>query len=254
LVHPQRGGSLNFGKALDSAERVERNRQLWQQALRIDGWPQVYLNQVHGTNVAFAQHAGTISETDGVITATPGLALHVVVADCLPILLLCRSPRAVGAVHAGWRGTVGGIVQQAVQLMTSELEVSAAELEACIGPGVGSCCYLVDEPVLSVVRRLPIDWRSAVAASSVPDQSYLDLPLINKLLLLAAGLRPENIHLSGVCTHDDAEHFYSHRRDHGNTGRLIATIGLIPPAKAGFAGTGREVLLQRSGNGDETSG
>jgi copper oxidase (laccase) domain-containing protein len=139
-------------------------------------------------------------------------------------------------------------------MLARELHISPASIEACIGPGVGSCCYLVDEPVLSAVRQLPIDWQSAVSASLTPGQSYLDLPQVNKLLLLAAGLRPENIHLSGVCTHDDAEHFFSHRRDRGNTGRLIATIGLIPPGKAGFAGTGREVRLQQSGNGDETSG
>lgn len=246
--------SLNFGKALDSAEHVEQNRELWRQTLGVVGWPEVFLNQVHGTAVAIATRAQSISQTDGVLTATPGLALHVVVADCLPILLLCREPRAVGAVHAGWRGTVGGIVQQAVARMVDELGASPQDIEACIGPGIGSCCYLVDEPVLSAVRRLPIDWQSAVADSPVSGQAYLDLPLVNKLLLLGSGLQPEHIHLSEICTHDDADHFFSHRRDRGDTGRLMATIGLIPPDKAGFAGTGREVLLQQSGDGDETSG
>jgi YfiH family protein len=220
--------SLNLGGSGDAEQNVRQNRQLWLQTLGMDGWTEVYMNQVHGSRVAVATGAGTLLATDGVVSNTPGLALHVLVADCLPILFLSRRCRAVGAVHAGWRGTVAQIAPQAVALMVREFGAAPEEIEACIGPGIGSCCYLVDEPVLSQVRRLPVPWVQAVKESMVAGQQYLDLPLLNRLLLQSAGLKPEHIHLSQVCTMHDADRFYSYRRDRGTTGRQVATIGLKP--------------------------
>lgn len=233
--------SLNLGGSIDSPQAVQHNRRLWAKAAGTEGWQQVYMNQIHGNRVAVAGAAGTLPATDGVFTNTPGLALHVLVADCLPILFLSRRRRVIGAVHAGWRGTVLGIVAQAVSLLVKEFAVSPDEIEACIGPGIGSCCYLVDEPVISQVRLLPIEWSQAVMESSIAGQHYLDLPLLNRLILLSTGLKPEHIHLSQLCTMHDAAHFYSHRRDQGNTGRQVATIGLIPAPEAGFASKGREL-------------
>lgn len=228
-------GTLNLGLSVgDQPAKVQHNRDLWLETLGAPGWPTVYMQQVHGQNVSVATEAGSLPHTDAVLTNRPKLVLNVLVADCLPILLCDPVARAVGVIHAGWRGTVAGIVTKAVMAMTHELGTHPENLEACIGPGVGGCCYLVDEPVIAEVRAMLIDWPLAVKASSIPGQHFLDLAELNRQLLRQVGVLPEHIHHSGLCTMEDSKHFYSHRRDHGNTGRLIGSIGIVSRENAGF--------------------
>lgn len=246
--------SLNLGKLpADQVAQVEHNRRLWARALGTQGWPAVWPGQVHGTEVAVATEATALPQTDGVVTNRPGLVLNILVADCLPILLVDPASRSVGAVHAGWRGTVGQIAAQAVLTMVNRLGARPEQMLACLGPGICGRCYRVDEPVLSRVRQLPVDWSTVVCASDTPGQQYLDLSGLNRLILLQAGLRPEHITQAELCTQEDPLHFYSHRRDQGNTGRLVATIAVIPQGNAGFMVNHREVVQQTS-DGDEMIG
>jgi copper oxidase (laccase) domain-containing protein len=106
--------------------------------------------------------------------------------------------------------------------------------------------------VIARVRELPVDWQSIVRADAVAGQYYLDLFGLNHQLLIRAGLMPERIFSSRLCTMDDPKLFYSHRRDHGVTGRLVGSIGLIDGENAGFPAVDREVVQQTRGDGDES--
>jgi hypothetical protein len=221
--------SLNLGGHVgDDPVKVEENRRRWAKALAMEGAESVYMQQVHSNRVSIATAGGSFVATDGVVTNTPGLVLHVLVADCLPVLLLDPVTRVVGAVHAGWRGTVDSIVVEAVRVMVQEYGAKVRDIQAAIGPGIGGCCYRVDEPVLQKVRELSVEWAMAMRESGTSGEKYLDLAVLNRLLLLRAGLDAKHITDSGLCTMADAGHFFSYRRDHGETGRQAGSIALIP--------------------------
>jgi len=145
------------------------------------------------------------AEADGQATALAGVAPMVLTADCLPVAVIGEG--AVAMLHAGWRGLAGGVLGEGVRAVR---ELGAAgSLAAAIGPGAGPCCYEVGDDV-----------RAAFAdhGDDVLRGRRLDLPAIARLGLARAGV--EEIHDCGLCTMcSDASLFYSHRRDHGITGR-----------------------------------
>jgi polyphenol oxidase len=196
LFTTRRGGvsegpyaSLNLGLWTDDdSGRVRENRE----RLRAEVGAQRLAQgrQVHGTRVVV--DAEGIEEADGQVTAAPGVAAMVLVADCLPVAL--AGPDRVAMLHAGWRGLAGGVLEAGVE--------ATGAVCAAIGPGIGPCCYEVGDDV------------RAVFGTSEPT---LDLKAIARARLEAAGVR--DIHDCGLCTSCDAERFFSHRRDRGVTGR-----------------------------------
>ena len=192
---------------------------------------------------------------DALITDCPGFLLSVQVADCLPILLADPERRVVAAVHAGWRGTAKRIAEKAVGTMRQEFGCDPQKLRAAIGPGIHVCCYEVGREVLEafagqfpywqkVVRRLPptppdVHWQQRLfSAAPTPERRprpaltapaaerfYLDLVEANRRQLRAAGLRPQNIWASPLCTACRTDLLFSHRAEHGRTGRMMGLIG-----------------------------
>lgn len=162
---------------------------------------------------------------DGYVTAARGVAIGVKTADCVPILLADETAGVIGALHAGWRGTVAGIAQAGVGKMVV-LGADPARIVAAIGPSIGPCCYMVGD-----------DFAAAVAASPCADlclphlarrdgHLFADLPAMNTAILRAAGLRADNIDASGICTCCDTARFYSHRASHGQRGTMLSAIAL----------------------------
>ena len=137
-------------------------------------------------------------EVDGHVTAEPGLALLVFVADCLPVAL--AGPGGVAMLHCGWRGLAAGIVARGAE--------AVGATHAAIGPGIGPCCYEVGDEVLGAFAGLG----DGVAAGRM-----LDLAEVARRLLREAGV--EQVESAGLCTSCEAELFFSHRRDAGRTGR-----------------------------------
>ena len=137
-------------------------------------------------------------EADGHVVRQPGLAALVFVADCLPVALY--GPGGLAMVHAGWRGLAGGIVGSAAETVEATT--------AAIGPGIGPCCYEVGEEVLDAFAGLG----EGIAAGRM-----LDLPEVARRLLVEAGV--EQVESAGLCTSCEQDLFFSHRRDHGRTGR-----------------------------------
>jgi len=182
------------------------------------------VKQIHSsTCVAAEGRRGVLGEADALLENTPGSVVAVKTADCIPILLVDERHRAVAAVHAGWRGTAARIASAAAEQMGARFGSAAADLHAAIGPGIGQCCYEVGAEVADACgARTP-----ACGAGMVERvRAHLDLPGINRRQLLEAGVRPERIYLSSLCTMCRADDFYSFRRDKDAAGRMYSFVGI----------------------------
>lgn len=223
---------LNLGLSSGDAEPVVRaNRARWAEALGFEA-PFFTLHQVHGPDVHVLEADDPTPPAerkgDAIVTAAPGRAIGVFTADCAPILLAAPAKGVVAAVHAGWRGTVAGVAAAAVRAMAERHGVAPAEIVAAIGPTIGPCCFEVGDEVVAALRE------AGLGDAVVPREprAHADLFAANAAQLEAAGLRPENVHASRLCTACDAERFYSWRRDSATTGRLQAAIAR-PAGQAG---------------------
>ncbi len=192
--------------------------------------------QVHGVAVATAEQCaeqGRAPEADAVISAEVGVRIAVVTADCLPILLAGDRGRAVAAIHAGWRGLAGGVIGAGLTALRERLGKSEG-VTAVIGPHIGKCCYEVDGPVLGALAVRFSDVLPRALRQTRPGHAQLDLGLLAREALRAAGVAGERIGLlEGACTACDAERFYSYRRDGPETGRLVHFISAGRPNAEG---------------------
>jgi polyphenol oxidase len=213
---PPLGMNLSFNVG-DDPENVRRNREIFFGSLGIPPGSVAIPGQVHGTVVLKVDHPGGYPETDALISDVQGLFLCISVADCVPILLFDPLRNAVGAVHAGWRGTASAIVTAAVRAMQSEFGTHPSGLIASVGPSASSCCYRVGEDVAS---RFP-----SSCVRTAQGESYVDLKGANRSQLLAAGLLPENVELSPYCTISESALLHSFRRDGAKSGRMMGVIG-----------------------------
>jgi polyphenol oxidase len=252
---PEGKGELNLGfTEHDDRETVIQNRHLLAEALTGDSaTPLITLKQIHSNRVVRASRddAGRPQpgKADGLITDEPGLLLAVMTADCIPVLVADRRRRAVGAFHAGWRGTVKRIVECGVGRMRLEFGSRPEDLVAAIGPGNGACCYAVGEEVQSAFESQFVYARELFSEVYDPDPVRLKYPMLflnqrapghaeplmslhldlveaNRRQLIDAGLKPELIQSVGGCTSCHTDRFFSHRAEHGRTGRMMAVIGI----------------------------
>lgn len=226
--------SLNLGwHRGDSEDAVRENYRRLAAALGVP-CRFVFSRQVHGTVIRAATEADlrapyepTGYDADGLVTDVPGLPLFVFTADCIPILLHDPVRGAVGAVHAGWRGTAAGIAGIAVKKMAAEYGCRPENIRAAIGPGIGQCCFETDGDVPDALRRtLGADAEAFIAPSGAPGKSRVDLPGANARFLVLAGVKPENIERSGICTMCSHELFWSHRWTGGKRGSQGSVIVL----------------------------
>lgn len=173
------------------------------------------VDQVHSARVVECDEAPC--EADAVVVRRPGEAARVVVADCVPVLLARRDGSAAAAVHAGWKGTLGRIVEGAAQAL------GGAPLRAYLGPAVGPCCYTVDD----ARHRL---FREAFGEGAVgpPGEGArrLDLRGVNRALLRARGLGAVDILEESRCTACTVALCCSYRRDGERAGRMAAVVGI----------------------------
>jgi YfiH family protein len=203
----------------DSEPDVRRNRERFFEAAGIPGGMIATAGQVHGANLAVADHPGYHPECDGLVTDRAGLYLGVSVADCVPIMLYDDNKKAAGIVHSGWRGSRARIVERCVAFMGERFGCRVDDLHAYIGPSAGGCCYEVGEEVAAHFPPEALEKTNS-------GRFRLDLGVFNRNLLLRAGLPEGQIRLSGRCTIHEAETFHSHRRDRERSGRMLAVIGI----------------------------
>ncbi|MDQ7010217.1 MAG: peptidoglycan editing factor PgeF [Mariprofundaceae bacterium] len=220
-VSPSPFDSLNFGGGLgDDDNNIQANIAQLLAATGLKSAPH-QARQEHGIAPLFCSGPGRLHEqaADMLLTRQAGCAVAVRIADCVPILLADPETGLAAAVHAGWRGTARGIIRQAVTHMQSH-EARTGDILACIGPCIGPCCFNVGEETAAALLS------SCDDASRYIQAKHTDLAGINMLQLQQAGVDQSHIEQVGGCTACDSSRFFSHRRDHGRTGRHLAVVAL----------------------------
>jgi polyphenol oxidase len=187
-----------------------------------NGWPDlnrlVTPKQIHSNRVLLVEPgaptgpAARLGEGDALVCRSGDSIVGIRTADCVPILVVDERNRAVGAIHAGWRGTVSEISSHTVDIMTCQFGTSPEDIWAAIGPSIGRCCFQVGP---EVAAHFPAD---------LHHQSCVDLPEANRRQLENAGVRPDRIFVSGLCTVCQSSLFHSYRRDKEQAGRMISAI------------------------------
>jgi YfiH family protein len=194
-------------------------------------FPLLSLRQVHGDGVVlFEKNVQKIDELwqtegDALLTRTPGIALGVFTADCLPIFLYDPIERAIGIIHAGWRGTAGGVAGKAVEKMGKIFQSKTSNILAALGPCIGPCCYEVDGPVKNAFISGGFPW-DLVSRPHKEGKWLLDLYRANLHLLEKHGISKKNIEFSKICTSCHGNTFYSYRNADKTGGRQLNFIAL----------------------------
>lgn len=189
----------------------------------------VLAEQVHGDKISQVKELSgdkIIMGVDGLLTSRRGISLGIHTADCLPILFWEPAVKIIGAIHAGWKGTLLGISQK----MIKEIENIGGKVEntvAAIGPHIGMCCYDVDEErALLFEKKFGKDQQ---IISNFNDGFHLDLAYVNFLQLVEMGLKRENLDVPPSCTFCNSGEFFSFRRSKqkgDEYGEMLAIIGL----------------------------
>jgi YfiH family protein len=213
-----RYASLNLAAHVgDRAEAVAENRRRLRVAVALPAEP-LWLEQVHGVDVAVHDGGSNLRRADASIALTSGRVCAVMTADCLPIVLTDRAGTRVGVAHAGWRGLLGGVIEATV----AGLGCDQQELFAWLGPAISAAAFEVGAEVREAfVSRAP-----ELAAGFTPNDRgrfQADLYGLARQVLAAAGVTA--VHGGGWCTHTDSDRFFSFRRD-GTTGRM-ATLAWL---------------------------
>ena len=235
-VSPEPFSSLNLGNNTgDSEAHVQSNYELLSRALGFDLQTVVSSHQVHGTEIAVINKAPArtrpfpaahvLDGYDGFITAVPNIPLLVRVADCVPVILYEPDRKVLAVIHAGWKGTAGGIAAKAAGLMAHHYQCDMKKILAGIGPSIGPCCYEVRQDVAECFQRTVGNKRFLMPEAD-ENLFSLDLQEANRMQLIESGLAPDHIELSWLCTACNSNLFFSHRGEKGKTGRFALVAGL----------------------------
>lgn len=197
-------------------EQVVANRDMLFKALNLEPDWTAFAEQVHGTRVRHINSGGTYPETDGLVTRVPGLALGIQVADCAAVLLADPVMKIVAAIHAGWRGAAGNILLNGLEIMKEEGS-HFSDVMAWLSPCICQKHFEVGEEVAEQFPDAFVDRTSY-------EKPHVNLKGFLKNQLIDEGLDENHIQVDDGCTIGDAKSFYSHRREDGDTGRMMAII------------------------------
>ena len=219
--------NLAIGRG-DSLENVEQNLRILGNALGFDPAKLVMTMQIHSDIVRVVTDADcngpchrNYPQCDGLVTNTPGVALLIFTADCTPLLFHDPGTGAVGAAHAGWRGTAKGIGARVVEAMVRSFGSRPEDIRAAIGPNVGQCHFETDADVPEAMTAAFGDEVKQYIEKK-GEKYHLDLKAINALVLRRAGVR--HIEISDACTMCQPNRFWSHRVTRGDRGSQGAII------------------------------
>jgi len=248
----------------DTEENVAENRRGFVESVTGNSRVElVTVRQIHSglIRVVEKDHGELVTKNgravmrgDATMTDLPGILLGVQTADCVPVLVVDTKKKVVAAFHAGWRGTLKRIVERGVGTMRLRYGSKPKDLIAAIGPAIGACCFAVGDEVRwefesqfayapklfsevyesdPVREKYPLLFLTARAPghSNIGPQTHLDLFEANRMQLIDGGLGAKNIHVVGECsactvTRDGRKKYFSHRAEHGFTGRMMGVVGI----------------------------
>ncbi|GAB3498090.1 peptidoglycan editing factor PgeF [Spirosoma knui] len=219
-VSPAPFTSLNLGiNTDDDPAHVDENRQRFFGAIGAEDALFASAHQVHGTDVLYTTEPGRYEGYDALITDKPGLLVGVTVADCVPILIYDAANRAVGAIHAGWRGTVGGIVTKTLEAMQQQFGTLAESCYAYVGTCIDEASFEIGP---EVAEQFGPDFTRTDPYSQ---KTCANLKAANASLLLDFGIPSAQIAVSAYSTVLNNQDYFSYRAERGQTGRMLAVIG-----------------------------
>lgn len=222
----------------DSEEHIRKNREALCRLLDISDSRLLMPHQVHEAKVAMIdetllarseeQRREALEGYDALMTNLKGVCIGVSTADCIPILLYDQEHHAVCAIHAGWRGTVKRIVERAIEAMKENYGTQPQQLLAQIGPGIHLDSFEVGDEVYDAFEQAGFDMptisRRFTSSDGIGKKWHIDLPECNRQQLIAAGLEPQSIKVSPVCTFQQYADYFSARRLSINSGRIFTGI------------------------------
>ena len=221
----------------DDPANIEENYRRIAKSIGFDVNKVVVSLQVHKTNIKVVDendygkglfHPRDYDEIDGLITNCPGITLVTKYADCVPLYFVDPVKKAIGLSHSGWRGTVAKIGKITVEAMQEQYGSNPRDLIAVVGPSICANCYEVGEETAEEFKKAFPDAMDNRILKPLNNNKYLcDLWEANRQVLLQAGLQPEHIHISGVCTSCHSDLLFSHRKTQGKRGSLAAFLTII---------------------------
>ena len=212
--------SLNLGiNTQDSFENVQGNRAIFFQQLGIEETQFASSFQVHGAEVQIVEKGGRTEGYDALVTNQPNVFVGVTVADCTPILIFDSKQLAVGAIHAGWRGTVAEIVRKTLTTMAETYGTQAKDCFAYVGTCIDECSFEVGE---EVAEQFEAEFKRFDTGLN---KYFVDLKRANAAQLVAFGIPKNQIEISSFSTITHNDTFFSYRLEKGQTGRMLAVIG-----------------------------
>ena len=227
--------NLSFTRG-DDPEKVRENFRRMGMAIGFETKDLVLSDQTHTTNVRLVTEADRgkgfdrerdYTDVDGLITDTPGLMLVTIYADCVPLYFVDPVHKAVGLSHSGWKGTVHRIGKVTLERMKEAFGTRPEDVQAAIGPSICQDCYEVSEDVAQAFMDEFADQLDDRLVYRKGNGKYqLNLWNANERILLEAGIRPEHLSITNICTCCNHELLFSHRASHGQRGNLAAFLGL----------------------------
>jgi len=207
--------SYNVG---DDPQHVVENRKRFFSVLGITEEQVAYTGQQHTTRIVSVDQPGFTQQCDALITAKPYVYVSISIADCTPVMLYDPNRKVVAAVHAGWRGTAGRIVEKTLHQLQKEFGSDLQDVVAFIGPSAGNCCY-------EVGAEVALQFHPDCRKQKNGGKYLLDVKKANVLQLLENGVVNSNIETHVDCSIHNTE-YHSHRRDGKASGRMLAVIGI----------------------------
>lgn len=227
--------NLGFNRG-DLDENVIRNHEIFANVIGVNPKNIVTGNQTHTTNVKVVTKDDcgkgiyrdrNYKDIDGLITNEKGIVLATYYADCVPLLIVDTKNKAIGLSHSGWRGTVGKIGKVTIEKMGELYGTKPEDIVACIGPSICQKCYEISEEVAVQFKEAFPDNIKEILIDIGNGKYQLDLWECNRINFKEAGVLPENIKVTDICTCHNTDVLFSHRGHNGKRGNLGAFLSIV---------------------------
>ena len=210
----------------DKVETVDENFKLISKVIGFDHEKIAMTNQIHQDEVHIINDYEPIPKgIDGLITTISGPVLTTYYADCVPLLFLDPIKKVIANSHAGWRGTMQNIAKKTVDKMVAQFACRTQDILVGIGPSISVENFEVGKEIAEEFERNFPQITSHLYQKS-KQKWHIDLVAINRQLLIEAGLLDKNLEIANLCTYENSQHFYSHRRDGSARGNMASMISL----------------------------
>lgn len=227
--------NLGFNRG-DLDENVIRNHEIFANVIGVNPKNIVTGNQTHTTNVKVVTKDDcgkgiyrdrNYKDIDGLITNEKGIVLATYYADCVPLLIVDTKNKAIGLSHSGWRGTVGKIGKVTIEKMGELYGTKPEDIVACIGPSICQKCYEISEEVAVQFKEAFPDNIKEILIDKGNGKYQLDLWECNRINFKEAGVLPENIKVTDICTCHNTDVLFSHRGHNGKRGNIGAFLSIV---------------------------